>query len=164
MRTHFLVLALLAGGTAVAETPGVQAITAVIPGDTEFDAPEALQALQEGIVRLDLTLSPDFDPSIRQADDTWTPLGDCQFGPVEAGEISVPTGSNHMLLDVRMGTSDRHAANLLSCNYAPDLITEDGLGHRTHLTGCFYAHSVSIPTAVQWVLNPMPASACGIGD
>jgi hypothetical protein len=148
-------------GTAAAE---VQQVVAEIPGNEAFEAPEALQTLDEGPVWLDLTLSPENDPSLRQADGTWAPLGTCDFGPVEAREISVPTGSVHMLLDIRMGNPDQHAANLLSCNYAPDLITDDGLGHRTRVTGCYYAHSVSIPTAVQWVLNPLPAEACGNGD
>jgi hypothetical protein len=156
-----LALAVLPLGTAAAE---VQQVVAEIPGNEAFEAPEALQTLDEGPVWLDLTLSPENDPSLRQADGTWAPLGTCDFGPVEAREISVPTGSVHMLLDIRMGNPDQHAANLLSCNYAPDLITDDGLGHRTRVTGCYYAHSVSIPTAVQWVLNPLPAEACGNGD
>ena len=161
MRAMFLTLAVLAAGTASAD---VQQVVASIPGETEFEAPEALQNMQEGVVRLDLTIAQEFDPSIRQADGTWQVPETCEFGPVEASEVSVPTGSNHQLLDVRLGTPDRHAANLLSCNYAPDLITEEGFGHRTRLAGCFYAHAVSIPTAVQWVLNPLPASACGFVD
>jgi len=161
MRMIILALAAWPLGTAAAE---VQQVVAELPGSEAFEAPEALQAMDEGVVWLDLTLSPENDPSIRQADGTWAPLGTCDFGAVEASEISVPTGSNHMLLDVRLGTPDQHAANLLSCNYAPDLITEDGLGHRTRLTGCYFAHSVLIPTAVQWVLNPLPAETCGYGD
>jgi hypothetical protein len=43
-------------------------------------------------------------------------------------------------------------------------MTDDNPGTVYRLRGCFLPQSVSIPTAVQWVLNPLPASACGLGD
>ena len=55
-------------------------------------------------------------------------------------------------------------ANLFTCEYDPARATEDDPGTTYRLRGCFLPQSVSIPTAVQWVLNPLPASACGLGD
>jgi hypothetical protein len=115
-------------------------------------------------VRLDLIVRPPLDVSVAAADGTYTPLADCGFGPVDAGEISVPTGSNHMLLSVRLGTPSEHAANLLSCDYDASVLTDTPPGRVVRLRGCFLPQSVSIPTAVQWVLNPLPASACDLGN
>ncbi len=69
-----------------------------------------------------------------------------------------------MLLDVRLGTPESHPSNLLSCEYDTAFLTDESVGEVWRLRGCFLPQSVSIPTAVQWVLNPLPASACGIGD
>ena len=98
------------------------------------------------------------------ADGIHGPLPECGFGPVDVSEVAVPTGSNHMLMSVRMGTPADHPANLLSCDYDPAEMTDESPGQVIRLRGCFLPQSVSIPTAVQWVLNPLPASACGLGD
>ena len=115
-------------------------------------------------VRLDLTLRPPLQPTVQGTDGFYTPVTECGFGPMQAGVISVPSGSNHMLLDVRMGSPVDHPANLFSCEYAPGSASEESSGLVYRLRGCFLPQSVSIPTAVQWVLNPLPASACGLGD
>ncbi|MEZ6013459.1 MAG: hypothetical protein R3C08_16515, partial [Hyphomonas sp.] len=113
---------------------------------------------------LDLTMEPSLAPSIERADGSYESLEVCEPGPVAASTVSVRTGSNHLLLDVHLGAPDRHAANLLSCNYAPQFGTESDFGTTTRLTGCYFANAVSIPTAVQWILNPLPADACHYGD
>ncbi|MBA3067072.1 MAG: hypothetical protein FP825_01160 [Hyphomonas sp.] len=115
-------------------------------------------------VRLDLTLRPPLELSLIGEDGLYGPLPDCGFGPVDAREVAVPTGSNHMLMSVRMGSPVDHPANLLSCDYDPAELTDESPGVVVRLRGCFLPQSVSIPTAVQWVLNPLPASACGLGD
>jgi len=161
MRGWFLTLALLAAGTASAE---VQQVVANLPGETEFEAPEALQNMQEGVVWLDLAIAPPLEPSIVMDDGTWSDNQCDGFGPIEAGAVSVSTGSNHMLMEVRPGTPQDHAANLVSCDYAPQFASDTDPGHVTRVKGCYFAHATSIPTAVSWILNPLPASACGFGD
>ncbi|MBI1399058.1 hypothetical protein [Hyphomonas sp.] len=140
-------------------------ITGTLP-EAGNDLPPALfDPLMDLVpVRLDLTLRPPLAPSVVGEDGLYGPLPECGFGPVEVAEVSVPTGSNHMLMSVRMGTPADHPANLLSCDYDPAEMTDESLGHVIRLRGCFLPQSVSIPTAVQWVLNPLPASACGLGD
>lgn len=149
---------------ALADPAAVQYISADLPGPVEFEAPEALEGMTEGIVLLDLRIAPKLEPGILKADGSSGSLEGCEFGPVDAETVRVATGSNHMLLEVRMGQPDQHAANLLSCNYDPGLISEEGLGHMIRLKGCFFAHAIAIPTAVQWRLNPLPASACSFAD
>jgi len=149
---------------ALADPAAVQHISADLPGPVEFEAPEALEGMTEGIVLLDLRIAPELEPGILRADGSSGSLEGCEFGPVDADIVRVATGSNHMILEVRMGHPDQHAANLLSCNYDPSLISEGGFGHVTRLKGCFLAHAIAIPTAVQWRLNPLPASACSFGD
>lgn len=149
---------------AAAEPQKVQEIVADLPGPVEFEAPETLQAMEEGVVLLDLSIAPELEPSLINADGSAAGLEGCEFGAVEADTVMVETGSNHIILEVLMGDPDAHAANLLSCNYAPTLISDDDFGHMTRLKGCFMAHSISIPTAVHWRLHPLPAAACGFGD
>jgi hypothetical protein len=140
-------------------------ITGTLPELGNDLPPALLDGLNDNVpVRLDLTLQPPLEPTIESADGTYGPIPDCAFGTQDAKEISVPTGSNHMLLSVRMGTPEDHPANLFSCEYDPANITDEDLGVSYRLRGCFLPQSVSIPTAVLWVMNPLPASACGIGD
>lgn len=141
------------------------AITGTLP-EVGNDLPPALfDPLMDLVpVRLDVTLRPPLELSVVGEDDLYEPLAECGFGPVEVAEVSVPTGSNHMLMSVRMGTPVDHPANLLSCDYDPSAMTEVSPGQVVRLRGCFLPQSVSIPTAVQWVLNPLPANACGLGD
>lgn len=140
-------------------------ITGTLPEEDNLLPPVLLDGMMDNVpVQLDLTLLPPLEPSIRQPDGYFSSIGDCGFGVVEAGEVSVPTGSNHMLLDVRMGSPESHPANLLTCEYDPAYMTEESPGQVVRLRGCFLPQSVSIPTAVQWVLSPLPASACGLGD
>jgi hypothetical protein len=165
MKRCFLIgLAMGIALSAMADPAAIQHISADLPGPVEFEAPEALEMMTEGVVLLDLRIAPELAPGILMADGSSGSLEACDFGPVDADTVRVATGSNHMLLDVRMGRPDQHAANLLSCNYDPSLISEDGFGHISRLKGCFLAHAIAIPTAVQWRLNPLPASACSFGD
>lgn len=141
------------------------AITGSLPEEGNDMPPDLLDPLMDLVpVRLDLTLRPPLLPAVQGGDGFYTPITECGYGPLDAGVISVPTGSNHMLLDVRMGSSVDHPANLFACEYDPGNITDETLGTVYRLRGCFLPQSVSIPTAVQWVLNPLPASACGLGD
>lgn len=152
--------------SSLAAAPGFVRLTTTLPhGPSEGLPPEVLDPLEDGVpVLLDLTLLPPLEPSFVQGAGTFVPAGSCDFGAVPATSISVPTGSYHMLLDVELGSRESHAANLLSCEYDPALMTEDTPGASWRLRGCFLPHSVSIPTAIVWALNPLPASACGIGN
>jgi hypothetical protein len=100
-------------------------------------------------VRLDLTIRPPLEIAVASKDGTFGRIADCGFGPVAASEVSVPTGSNHMLMSVRLGTPVDHPANLLSCDYAASEMTSESPGQVIRLRGCFLPQSVSIPTAVQ---------------
>ncbi|MCU0730455.1 MAG: hypothetical protein MUE84_02585 [Hyphomonas sp.] len=140
-------------------------ITGTLPEAGNDLPPALLDPLMDLVpVRLDLTLRTPLVPTVQGADGFYTPISECGFGPMAAGVLSVPTGSNHMLLDVRMGSPVDHPANLFTCEYDPSTAIEDDVGTTYRLRGCFLPQSVSVPTAVQWVLNPLPASACGLGD
>lgn len=140
-------------------------ITGTLPEAGNDLPPALLDPLMDLVpVRLDLTLRAPLVPTVQGADGFYTPISECGFGPMAAGVLSVPTGSNHMLLDVRMGSPVDHPANLFTCEYDPSTATGDDVGTTYRLRGCFLPQSVSVPTAVQWVLNPLPASACGLGD
>ncbi|WP_321488794.1 hypothetical protein [uncultured Hyphomonas sp.] len=161
MRALILALAAMPAGQAMAD---VQQVIASLPGDSEFEAPEALQTLAEGPAWLDLTIAPPLGPSVQREDGSWSGIVCNRHGEVSAKSVSVPTGSNHLLLEIRPGSPDRHAANMLSCNYAPAYSTDTDLGHVIRIKGCYFANSVSIPTAIQWILNPLPAGDCHAGD
>ncbi len=141
------------------------AITGTLPEEGNDLPPAVLDPLMDLVpVRLDLTIRPPLAPAVQGADGFYAPIAGCDFGPMDAGVISVPTGSNHMLLDVRMGSPVDHPASLFACEYDPNNISGETLGTVYRLRGCFLPQSVSIPTAMQWVLNPLPAAACGLGD
>ncbi|MBK8198700.1 MAG: hypothetical protein IPK75_10035 [Acidobacteria bacterium] len=140
-------------------------ITGTLPEEGNDLPPAALDPLMDRVpVLLDLTIRPPLQLNAVGADGLYEPVGECGFGPVDVSEVSVPTGSNHMLMSVRLGTPVDHPANLLSCDYDPAEMTDESPGVVYRLRGCFLPQSVSIPTAVQWVLNPLPADACGLGD
>jgi hypothetical protein len=141
------------------------AITGTLPEEGNALPPALLDPLMDLVpVRLDLTLRPPPNLNAVGDDGLYAAIEECGFGPLSAEEVSVPTGSNHMLLSVRMGTPSDHPANLLSCDYDPNALNDESLGVTYRLRGCFLPQSISIPTAVEWVLNPLPASACGLGD
>ncbi|KCZ96910.1 putative lipoprotein [Hyphomonas polymorpha PS728] len=142
------------------------ALTATLPhGPSEGLPPSVLDPIQEGApLRLDLTLLPPLIPSIRQPDGTYVLAESCDFGVVEAGAVSLPTGSYHMLINAELGTPSANPASLLSCEYDPALMSDDSPGASWRLRGCFLPQAVSIPTATLWALSPLPASACGIGN
>ncbi len=155
-----------AAAPEAAEAKSVIEITATLADDPDDGLPpKSLDTLSDAApVKLDLTVLPPLMPAVQVGDGTWADIGPCSFGPLDAAAVSVPTGSHHMLLEVRLGTPESHAANLLSCEYRPDAIDDETLGGAIRVRGCFLAQPVSIPTAVHWVLNPLPAEACGIGD
>ncbi len=127
--------------------------------------PEVLDPIIEGTpLKLDLMLLPPLTPSLRQSDGTYALAETCEFGVVDAGAVSLPTGSYHMLINAELGSPSANPASLLSCEYDPSLMTEESPGASWRLRGCFLPQAVSIPTAVLWSLSPLPASACGIGD
>lgn len=163
---HTAAPASLAPPPAPVLAPSFVRLTAALPHEpSEGLPPDVLDPLEDGVpVLLDLTLLPPLEPAFVQGAGTFVPAGSCDFGPVPATSILVPTGSYHMLLDVELGSRESHGANLLSCEYDPSLMSEDSPGASWRLRGCFLPHSVSIPTAVVWALNPLPASACGIGN
>ena len=142
------------------------ALTATLPhAPSEGLPPSVLDPIVEGTpLLLDLTLLPPLTPSIRQTDGTYALAESCDFGVVEAGAVSLPTGSYHMLINAELGAPAANPASLLSCEYDPGLMTEGAPGAKWRLRGCFLPQSVSIPTATLWALNPLPASACGIGN
>ena len=111
MRALILALVLWPAGTALAD---VQQVVANLPEDVEFEAPAALQDMAEGPVWLDLTVAPPLDPSVQQEDGSWSGIVCDSHGEVSAKSVSVPTGSNHLLLDIRPGSPERHAANMVS--------------------------------------------------
>ncbi|MEO1274237.1 MAG: hypothetical protein AAFV96_02240 [Pseudomonadota bacterium] len=85
-------------------------------------------------------------------------LSACNFGLFDSIRRVYPvTGDTHTLVTVTLGTPERHAANLAYCGYR-------AAGTQTLfiLRGCFLAQSLPIPTAVHWVLTPLPAAACGL--
>lgn len=151
---------------SAAPTAAFVALTATLPhGPSEGLPPSVLDPIREGTpLQLDLTLLPPLTPSIRQADGTYALAESCDFGVVEAGAVSLPTGSYHMLINAELGTPSANPASLLSCEYDPGLMTEDSAGASWRLRGCFLPQAVSIPTAMLWSLSPLPASACGIGN
>ena len=120
---------------------------------------EALPSL--GVVWLEVDMGPGAAPVV---DGTDYAEGETPFGPLAASYVSLATGSNHVMVDVLMGTPEAHAGNLLSAHYDPALISETGFGVRYRLTGCYFSQAIAIPTAVQYVLQPMPVEACGFGD
>lgn len=154
-------------GAAMAQDSAVKTVTGDLPGEAEFEALAGLEALGDrDVVLLDLNMLPLAWPSVAQEDGTYATPQTCEFGMLDdVKRISVPTGSNHLLMDVHIGNRVHHAANGLSCEYSPVMGGEAPQDWaRMRLTGCYLVRDVSIPTARQLVLNPLPASACGLHD
>lgn len=161
-----LAILVTAACTAQAEPRKVKQVTALLPHDVEFEAPAALEDILDGdVVSLDITMGADAMPSLGQSDGTFASLSrECAFGTIDAREVSIPTGSNHLLMTLRMGSPGQHAANLLSCEYMPSMQIGENIGQVARVRGCFLVHAVSIPTATQLVLNPLPAQMCNAAD
>ena len=143
----------------------VKTVAGDLPGEAEFEALAGLEGLADrDVVLLDLNMLPLAWPSVEQADGTYTTPQTCEFGMLDdVKSISVPTGSNHLLMDVTIGDAVHHPANGLSCEYSPingGEAPQDWA--RMRLSGCYIVRDVSIPTARQLVLNPLPGSACGL--
>lgn len=146
---------------------GIKQVTGALPVVTDLETLPAIEALGDGdIAWLDLDLSAKAWPGLEAADGTFSTPEDCDFGMIEdVRRLHVPTGSNHLLMSVRPGDPERYAANGLSCEYTA--AAGEGTPEtwaRMRLTGCYYVREVSIPTARQLVLNPLPVSACGLHD
>ena len=154
--------------SATAQTvPEVVKVETILPDPAgeEFEPASALELIEDhSVVLLDLTMSVEAYPSFENADGTYSTLdGDCEFGPMEGVRMmSVPTGSNHLLLNVRPGDPSQFAANSVSCDYMPSLQLGENIGQVVKVRGCYLANYHSIPTAAMYVLNPLPASACGL--
>ena len=147
---------------ANADEPEFVTLNLDLPLAEGVDGQSAFETLpSQGVVWLNVNMGPGAAPVV---DGTDLDEGETPFGPLDASYVSLSTGSNHVMVDVLIGTPDLHAANLLSANYDPTLISEEGFGARYQLTGCYFSHAISIPTAVQYVLQPMAAEACGFGD
>ena len=150
-----------------AQTANVKIVEGDLPGEAEFEALQVIESLEDGdIAWLDLDMLPLAWPSVAQEDGTYTTPQTCEFGMVEGVEtVAVPTGSNHQLMTVWLGNREQHPANGLSCEYAPIVGGEAPQDWaRMRLTGCYYVRAVSVPTARELVLNPLPPSACGLHD
>ncbi|MBU1286756.1 MAG: hypothetical protein KJ871_03430 [Alphaproteobacteria bacterium] len=159
-----LAAALNASAQTVPEVVRVEAILPYPQGDEMEPAP-ALEMIEDhAVVLLNLTMSVEAYPSFENEDGTFSQLeGDCEFGPMEGVRMmSVPTGSNHLLLNVRPGDPSQFAANSVSCDYMPSLQLGENIGQVMKVRGCYLANYHSIPTAAMYVLNPLPASACGL--
>lgn len=151
---------------AFAEAP-INPVTGELPGEAEFEALASIEALEDGdVAHVDLTMLPQAFPSTLEKGGEWTTPVGCEFGMIEKIEaVSVATGSNHLLMSVWLGNRNDHAANGLSCEYSPTPGAEaPNDWAQIRLTGCYLVRSVSIPTARELVLNPLPASACGLHD
>ena len=159
-------IALCSASAAAARTPpDVMTVSATLPGPQEFEAPPALEAIEDhSVVLLDLTLSVEAYPSFENEDGTYSALeGDCDFGLMEGVRMmSIPTGSNHLLMYVRPGDPARFAANGVTCEYMHSLQLGENIGQVVTVRGCYLANTHAIPTARLLMLNPLPASACGL--
>lgn len=89
---------------------------------------------------------------------------ECAFDSVDGvTEVHLPSGTNHLLIYARIGTPEAHAANMVACEYSPVVSGnyDESLPMFVSVRGCYLAHDVSIPTARQIKLYPLPAEACG---
>lgn len=145
----------------------VKQVTGALSGGAEGEAPAVLDGLEDGdVVMLDLNMSQQAWPAILGDEGSFETPDSCAYGMIEGVEqIGIPTGSNHLLMTVRPGDPDMYAANGLSCEYDPSGSGADpeNWAHM-RLTGCYLARAISIPTARELVLNPLPGSACGLHD
>lgn len=159
MRHFVFTTGILLGVQACAAAPGYTVLTATLPGEVE-----ALDRIEEGQpVRLDLILRPPLVPAIRQAGAEDPAQADCTFGSVPAVSVSLPTGSDHLLMEAALGEAAGGASGLLTCEYDPSLLGSDVPGV-WRLRGCFLPRAVSVPTALSWNLAPLAPAACGIGN
>jgi hypothetical protein len=167
MRLTALALFALAGALSAAAQapPDPVTVRAILPGPEEFEAPPELEKIEDhSVVLLDLTMSVEAYPSFESKDGTFSALeGDCEFGTIDGVRMmSVPTGSNHLLLNIRPGDPAQFAANNVTCEYMPSMQIGENIGQVVTVRGCYLANEHSIPTAAMFVLNPLPASACGL--
>ncbi len=150
--------------------PAVNKVSASLPGVTPFETPAPLASINDGdIVLLDIEMRASAYPSVRFTDgQTRTLNGECDYGPVDhVTTVSIPTGSNHLLIETHLGNSSDHPVNSLACHYAPDIsgagiALNDNLPTMINLKGCYYASEISIPTARLITLAPLPGNACGL--
>ncbi len=160
----FFLFAFACAATAQAP-PEVLTVRAILPDPQEYEVPPDLEKIEDhSIVLLDLTMSVEAYPSFENADGTYSMLdGDCEFGPMDGVRMmSVPTGSNHLLLNIRPGDPAQFAANSVSCEYMPSLQLGENIDQVVTVRGCYLANAHAIPTATLYVLNPLPPRACGL--
>ena len=140
-------------------------ITARLPVDASSE--EIFANVTDGAtLALDLTMPLGPGMQIAYGDPSRGPTGgviddNCGFGLVgRARSLSLPTGSNHLLVDLALGSPDRYPANAVSCEYSPDQGTENPLSVR--IRGCFRVREITIPTARLLDLAALPGAACGL--
>ena len=142
----------------------VKAVTGQLPGETAFEALDGLAELNDGdVARLDLDMLPLAWPVIIDAEGGETTPQTCEFGMMDGVEtVRVPTGANDLKMSVWLGNRADHPANGLSCEVGPVGESDSQQGARLRLTGCYLVRHLSLPAARKLVLNPLPASACGL--
>lgn len=149
-----LLAALWAGAPARAEMLSIKAQSA----DAAAVALGTLENYDIALLDLSLEVSPEQGLFYRTRAGGDAYVKECAFGPLDAvGEISPSLPDNHLLVTIRIGDPERHAANAAFCEYAGG----PPIG-RLAVRGCYLALSFSVPTARQLLLNPLPASACGL--
>jgi len=125
---------------------------------------ERLKADRSGKLHIEALFGNTAFPRVTFADGTTRQLtGDCAYGIIKgARRVSVPTGSNHLLMDITLGDPETFPANYLSCDYAPGEGGPKTPPTRVRLEGCFYVREASVPTARLLDLAPLPGPACGL--
>lgn len=123
-----------------------------------FDAVE-----DYSVVALDLSLALSPRKAVRliYGDGRYEILQSCAFGAYEGVRVLEPwTPSNHLLLEIRPGAPETHAANAVFCEYAISRAQVVGEGV-LNISGCYLARVFSIPTARQISLRPLAPERCG---
>ncbi len=134
-----------------------------------LDGPEKLEALSTindpfHSRSVTIRFRPPAFPRVTFADGTVRQLdGTCAYGIIEgARRVSVPTGSNHLLMEITLGDPEAFPTNYLACDYASGGSGPDTPPTVIRLEGCFYVRKVSVPTARLLDLAPLPGPACGL--
>ncbi len=158
IRRSSLRAAALAAVCAFASSP--LAAQSVLPV-SDWESFERIEDLSVVALNLSLALSPSAPVGLTYRSGGKELLQSCSYGPIEdVSEVDPSTPSNHLLVDIRPGSPERHAANGVFCEYALDRGAVVGEGFLT-VQGCYLARVFSIPTARQVSLRPLVPQACG---
>lgn len=115
-------------------------------------------------LRASFDLAPDVAISALTDEGAQVTIESCPFGPLDGlARLDLPLRDNHLIVEAEPGDPNRHAANAVFCEYAPENLASDaGNPERLTVRGCFLALNFSIPTAKYVLLRPLPADACGL--